>query len=105
MLDQSRILNKEVEKYQSFKEAVATTLSNKRSSLSQTSNFQNFGMAIASGRGSTGPAGNAGTGEISIKHNRQISQVMKAVDFNNTFDPSPTINNEYQEHIQIRVPT
>jgi hypothetical protein len=36
-MDQARIFNKEAEKYQSFKEAVVTTLSQKRSSLSQAS--------------------------------------------------------------------
>jgi hypothetical protein len=36
-LDHNRIFNKDIEKYQSFKDAVVTTLSNKRSSLSQHS--------------------------------------------------------------------
>ena len=62
-LDHNRIFNKDIEKYQTFKDAVVTTLSNKRSSLSQHSQLNGFGHS----------AGGNGTEDHSPKGGRQAS--------------------------------
>jgi hypothetical protein len=71
-MDHARIFNKEAEKYQSFKEAVVSTLSQRRSSLSQASIQHGVTPRMVSARQGGGAAAGGGTvnSEISIKENR-----------------------------------